>query len=51
VCSVVAIAQGDFPSILYVLHDADWEPALSSQRSRFLLGTVDAEEVESMRKK
>jgi hypothetical protein len=47
----VSVASGDSPYFLYVLHDSNWEPTSSSQRSRFLLGTVDLEEVEAMSKK
>ena len=48
--SPTPIASGDAPYVLYVLHDADWEPTAQGQAGLLLIGTVSPREVALTRK-
>jgi hypothetical protein len=49
--SYVAIATGEAPYTLYLLHDPDWEPTAQSQRGHFQGGSVSPGEIELLRRK
>ena len=45
----VAVAPGDAPYVLYVLHDADWTPTAQAQRGTMLVGSVSARELAALK--
>jgi hypothetical protein len=47
--SPTAIAPGDAPYVLYVLHDKDWAPTASGQSGILLLGSVSARELAALK--
>lgn len=46
--SPTAIAQGNAPYLLYVLHDADWTPTVQAQSGSLLVGTVSRAELAAL---
>lgn len=46
-----AIATGDAPYNLYVLHDPEWEPTARAQKGQFAAGSVDPGELAALRRK
>lgn len=49
--SPVAIASGSAPYVLYVLHDAEWEPTAMNQGDRVQFGSVAPGEIALLQKK
>jgi hypothetical protein len=49
--SYTAIAPGNAPYTLYVLHDREWTPTAASQAGHFLSGSVSPVEIAALRKK
>jgi len=49
--STTAMASGDAPYILYVLHDPDWEPTSKNQGDRLQFGSVAPRELALLQKK
>jgi hypothetical protein len=49
--SPIAIASGSAPYILYVLHDAEWEPTGMNQGDRMQFGSVAPGEIALLQKK
>lgn len=48
--SPIAIAPGDAPYILYVLHDPEWTPTSDRQGAQPLMGSVSARELAALKR-